>query len=138
MVFTKNDFKFENNFYIQSEGTTMGSMFILNYVHLFMGKFEDFVYNGNEFCPLFKCWFCYIDNVFFIWSGTYEQLEEFRLLNLESSEETSFFGCTGSQRQCTAYHQKKYKKSCIIQITICLLFYMQSNLQTVADGQKYM
>lgn len=57
----------------------MGSPFAPNYANLFMGKFEmDFVYSSeNIFNHSLKCWFRYIDDVFFIFSGTVEQLNQF-------------------------------------------------------------
>ena len=82
---TMNYFKFENNFYHQVKGTAMGSPFAPNYANLFMGKFEmDFVYSSENVC--LKCWFRYIDDVFFIFSGTVElnQFHEFLNSRLDS------------------------------------------------------
>ncbi|KAL7372179.1 hypothetical protein ABVT39_011623 [Epinephelus coioides] len=57
----------------------MGSSCSPNYANLFMGKFEeDFVYHNNPFLPFLKCWYRYIDDVFFIFSGTLERLECFK------------------------------------------------------------
>ena len=80
LVLNKNYFKFENSFYLQCQGVSMGSPCSPNYANLFMGKFEeDFVYHNNPFALYLRCWFRYIDDVFFIFTGTTEQLEGFRL-----------------------------------------------------------
>lgn len=43
-----------------------------------MGKFEkEFVYNNNPYLPFLKCWYRYINDNFFIFSGTMAQLVEF-------------------------------------------------------------
>lgn len=78
-VLTMNYFKFENSFYHQVKGTAMGSPFAPSYANLFMGKFEaDFVYSpSNIFHHCLKCWFRYIDDVFLIFSGTVEELNQF-------------------------------------------------------------
>lgn len=66
-----NTFLFEDTFYHQIKGTAMGSPFAPNYANLFMGKFEeDFVYNDNEFSQYLKCLFRYIDDCFFVFSGS--------------------------------------------------------------------
>lgn len=57
----------------------MGNACSPNYANLFMGKFEeDFVYN-NPFSPFLKCWYRYIDDIFFIFSGTVAQLDDFKM-----------------------------------------------------------
>ena len=44
-----------------------------------MGKFEeDFIYQNNPFIAFLKCWFRFIDDIFFIFSGSHSQLEEFK------------------------------------------------------------
>lgn len=105
VVLTKNYFRFENTFYLQRQGVSMGSPFSPNYVNLFMEKFEeDHVYNNNSFSALVKCWFRYIDDLFFVFTETSEELELFTTyldsrvptisFTLEASRETvAFFGC---------------------------------------------
>ena len=78
-ILTKNYFKFDNVFYLQKQGVSMGSPFSPNYANLFMGKFEeDFVYTNNPFSPSLKCWFRYIDDIFFIFNGTIDMLNGFK------------------------------------------------------------
>ena len=57
----------------------MGSPCSPNYANLFMGKFEeDFVYNNNPFSTLIRCWFRFIDDVFCIFTGSSDELQEFK------------------------------------------------------------
>lgn len=45
---------------------------------MFIGKFEEnFVSNNNPYLSYLKCWYRYIDEIFFIVSGTLALLEEF-------------------------------------------------------------
>lgn len=47
---TKNYFLFERDFYLQVQGTAIGTLLAPNYANLFMGKFEhDYIYNNNPF-----------------------------------------------------------------------------------------
>lgn len=79
IVLNMNYFKYENSFYHQVKGTAMGSPFAPNYANLFMGKFEeDFVYSSkNSFLQCLKCYFRFIDDIFFVFKGTEEQLHNF-------------------------------------------------------------
>ncbi|KAL2095452.1 hypothetical protein ACEWY4_010171 [Coilia grayii] len=78
IILTMNTFLFEDTFYHQTKGTAMGSPFAPNYANLFMGKFEeDFVYNNNEFSQYLKCFFRYIDDCFFVFSGSVDMLHAF-------------------------------------------------------------
>lgn len=74
-VLTKNYFIFQNNFFLQTQGTAMGSPMAPNYANLFMGKFEqDFIYESNPFNQYLKVWYRYIDDIFFVWSGSEDEL----------------------------------------------------------------
>ena len=80
MVLNKNYFKFENAYYLQCQGVSMGSPCSPNYANLFMGKFEaDFVYSNNPYSMYIKCWYRFIDDIYFIFTGSGEQLEKFKL-----------------------------------------------------------
>ena len=102
VVLTKNYFKFENNFYLQIQGVSMGSPFSPNYANLFMGKFEeDHVYSNNPYKSYIRGWCRFIDDVFFLFSGPVELLNEFLLyinsrlpsikFTLEASQESVSF-----------------------------------------------
>ncbi|XP_041417139.1 uncharacterized protein LOC108704076 isoform X2 [Xenopus laevis] len=76
-VLKKNYFVFENKYYEQSQGTSMGSNVAPAYANLFMARFEDeFVYTST-FWPSICTWLRYIDDLFFIWQDTEEKLQSF-------------------------------------------------------------
>ncbi|CAJ0935795.1 unnamed protein product [Ranitomeya imitator] len=65
LILTKNFFLFEDDFFIQLNGTAMGSNVAPPYANIFMADFEsNFVYTHvlfQQFCPLWKR---YIDDIF--------------------------------------------------------------------------
>ena len=78
VVLNKNFFKFEKDYYLQIHGVSMGSNFSPMFSNLFAGKFEeDFVYNNNPFSTHLKCWFRFIDDIFFVYSGSDDMLTQF-------------------------------------------------------------
>lgn len=77
-VLKKNYFMFQNRFFLQTQGTAMGSPMAPNYANLFMGKFEhDFIYNDNGFKQHLKGYYRFIDDLFFLWTGPKEELLAF-------------------------------------------------------------
>ncbi|CAJ0930657.1 unnamed protein product [Ranitomeya imitator] len=78
VILTKNFFLFEDDFFIQLNGTAMGSNVAPPYANIFMADFEcKFVYTHvlfQQFCPLWKR---YIDDVFLIWNGDLDSLLSF-------------------------------------------------------------
>lgn len=77
-VLKKNYFMFQNSFFLQIQGTAMGSPMAPNYANLFMGKFEhDFIYNDNPFKQHLKVFYRFIDDLFFLWTGSKEELLAF-------------------------------------------------------------
>ena len=79
-----NIFKFDNEFWIQLIGTSMGTRVAPTYANLFMGKLEKLLF---EKCPgnlkkFIHTWKRFIDDIFVIWTGTHEEfLEFFNFLN---------------------------------------------------------
>ncbi|XP_068128946.1 uncharacterized protein [Hyperolius riggenbachi] len=79
MVLTRNFFCFEEVFYQQQRGTAMGSNVAPSYANLFMDWFEQsFVYPHPMYLGHALCWLRYIDDIFFIWSGTEDSLLQFK------------------------------------------------------------
>lgn len=77
LILNRNYFRFEDAYYLQRQGVVMGSASY--YSNLLMGRCEEkFVYNNDPFSHLLKCWYCYIDEIFFIFSGKVTQLEDFK------------------------------------------------------------
>ncbi|CAJ0949911.1 unnamed protein product [Ranitomeya imitator] len=75
LILTKNFFLFEDEFFIQLNGTAMGSNVAPPYANIFMVDFESkFIYTHvlfQQFCPLWKR---YIDDIFMIWCGDLDSL----------------------------------------------------------------
>ena len=79
-----NIFKFDNDFWIQLIGTSMGTRVAPTYANLFMGKLEKLLL---ENCPenlkgFLHTWKRFIDDILVIWTGSdAEFLEFFNFLN---------------------------------------------------------
>lgn len=75
-----NDFMFDDRFFVQNCGTAMGKRYAPNLANIYLRKFDEQAKNGFTIKPLI--FFRYIDDLFFIWTGTLEQLKEYeRFLN---------------------------------------------------------
>ncbi|XP_041417071.1 uncharacterized protein LOC121393224 [Xenopus laevis] len=77
-ILHKNYFKFENEYFVQRTGTAMGSKVAPAYANAFMHKFES----DHILChPLFRQYGAfyrrYIDDVFYVWLGPIDKLDEF-------------------------------------------------------------
>ena len=111
LVLNRNYFKFENSYYLQCQGVSMGSPCSPNFANLFMGKFEeDFVYNNNPFSTLLRCWYRFIDDVFCIFTGSFEQLQEFKVY-ISSRMPTIKFTLEHSQQSISFLDVMVTKKS---------------------------
>ncbi|CAJ0965393.1 unnamed protein product [Ranitomeya imitator] len=75
LVLRENYFMFQDTFYVQLQGTAMGSHVAPPYVVAYMAAHEDdFIYT----CPLFQQHSVrYIDDIFCIWDGPFETLLTF-------------------------------------------------------------
>ena len=72
IILTKNNLKFNGEHYLQVGGTSMGTNMALSYANTYMGKFEeDVVYSYPTQLVLWKR---YIDDIFFIWTGSEDSL----------------------------------------------------------------
>lgn len=79
-VLKYNYFSFDKDFFLQISGTAMGSIFAPNYANLFMGFFEYcyvFNFERNPFCSRILKWYRYIDDIFCIFLGDYDEVCEF-------------------------------------------------------------
>ncbi|CAJ0930540.1 unnamed protein product, partial [Ranitomeya imitator] len=78
IVLTENFFIFEDTFYVQTQGSAMGSNVAPPYANCFMSVFEsDYIYSNALFKSHCILWRRYIDDVFCLWKGTGESLQEF-------------------------------------------------------------
>ena len=67
--------KFNEQFYLQIQGTAMGTKMAPAYANLFMGKLEEQLINlaPNHI----HTWKRFIDDIFIIWTGTTAEFEEY-------------------------------------------------------------
>ena len=68
IVLKNNVFKFNNNYYLQIQGTAMGTKMAPVYANLFMGKVEEQLIELGK--PHIKLWRRFIDDIFVIWTGS--------------------------------------------------------------------
>ena len=79
LVMGCNIFKFDEEYWIQLIGTSMGTRVAPTYANLFMGKLEKILLSK---CPenlkqYLHTWKRFIDDIFIIWSGSCSQFEDF-------------------------------------------------------------
>ena len=74
-ILTKTAFKFNDKFYEQISGTTMGTKCALSYSILFMDKFERDFLSTSRLIPL--VWWRFIADIFMIWQHSREELCSF-------------------------------------------------------------
>lgn len=86
----KNYFMFNGDFFLQVSGTSMGSICAPNYANLFVGFFEkNFVLNADinvHYSKILK-WYRFIDEVFCLFHGSVNELQDFfdRLNNFNAN-----------------------------------------------------
>lgn len=76
-----NIFLFQDKLFRQIKGTAMGAAYAPNYAELYLGMWEEkFIYsNINPFRDFIRWYGGYIDDLFFIFTGTEQQLIDFHL-----------------------------------------------------------
>lgn len=72
---TRNDFMFDNKFYLQIKGTAMGKKFAPAYANIFMANWEKEALAKCQQKPV--CYLRYLDDVWGIWTGSEKEFEEF-------------------------------------------------------------
>ena len=75
LVLKGNVFRFDNSFYLQTNGTAMGTRVAPTYAVIFMNAFEEKNIYPSKF-PL-KVWFRFIDDILGIFHGTEAELSDF-------------------------------------------------------------
>ncbi len=77
LVLTCNNFEFDGKHYKQIRGTAMGTKVAPTFANIFMGKFEnDYVYTHPLYSKVL-IWLRFIDDIFFIFTGTLDELQQF-------------------------------------------------------------
>ena len=93
IVLTKNYFQFDNSMYHQIQGTAMGTKMAPAYANLFMAKVEELMLETYPTKP--ELWKRFIDDIFMVWLGSPESLNEF-VSHLNQAHPTIKFTCQHS------------------------------------------
>ncbi|CAJ0952342.1 unnamed protein product [Ranitomeya imitator] len=89
IVLTKNFFMFEDQFFLQTKGTAMGSNVAPPYANSYMALFEEeIVYPDPLFQAYCPFWRHYIDDVFCLWTGTPQTLDFLARTNFTMTSNT--------------------------------------------------
>ena len=75
LTLRKNDFMFDGKCYLQCCGCPMGRAYSPNLANLYMLSFDDRAMNDFRIKPMF--FFRFLDDIFFIWVGSEQELIEF-------------------------------------------------------------
>ena len=75
LVLKHNVFEFDEKFYLQIQGTAMGTKMAPAYANLFMGRLEAQLINQAP--ESIHTWKRFIDDIFIIWTGKTEEFEKF-------------------------------------------------------------
>ncbi|XP_041437942.1 uncharacterized protein LOC121399966 [Xenopus laevis] len=77
MVLTKNYFSFEDNFYWQTQGTSMGATVAPSYANLFVNHLEKKIFLKKEpFCQHILAYLRFVDDILLLWTGPVELLKQ--------------------------------------------------------------
>ena len=72
---TKNDFEFNNKFYLQTKGTAMGKKFAPSYANIYMALWEETALKKCRLKPTH--YYRFLDDIFGIWEHSKEDFQEF-------------------------------------------------------------
>ncbi|KAJ1082464.1 hypothetical protein NDU88_002631 [Pleurodeles waltl] len=87
LALTRNYFEFENQFFLQTQGTSMGSTFAPSLACLYVDNFEKKVvlHEDNPYLEHIRLWKRYIDDILPIWAGSRDEAHSFiTWLNMEN------------------------------------------------------
>ena len=77
LILQGNSFQFKGKNYLQTHGTAMGTKVAVSFTNIFMSAVETEIINESKI-KLFE-WKRYIDDVFFLWDTTIEEIDQFIL-----------------------------------------------------------
>lgn len=72
---TRNDFVFQDKFYLQTKGTAMGKRFAPAYANIYMADWEETAFLKCKLLP--KIYIRYLDDIWGIWTHSKEDFEVF-------------------------------------------------------------
>lgn len=96
IILTKNYFRFGSDFFLQQQGTSMGSPVAPSLANIFMSKFELAYAIGGPHAHHINKWMRYVDDIFLLWQGTESELDAF-IEFLNSRHQLIRFTVTKSQ-----------------------------------------
>ena len=70
LILKVNNFQFNGENYLQIEGTAMGTPVAPTYANMFMGNLEKRILSHANSIIFQRSWKRYIDDIFFLWSGS--------------------------------------------------------------------
>ncbi|KAL2102084.1 hypothetical protein ACEWY4_003845 [Coilia grayii] len=78
LILTCNYFLFQDAWFLQKRGVAMGSPFAPSFANIYMAHFEErYIYTNKRFTPHIALWKRYIDDVFLLWCGDINTLQDF-------------------------------------------------------------
>jgi len=72
-----NDFEFNNQFYLQTHGISMGKRFAPALANLYLLEFDNSA--TNDFCIKPVLYFRFLDDIFFLWPGDIASLKQYEI-----------------------------------------------------------
>ena len=75
LILENNDFEFNGETYLQTCGCPMGKIIGPSAANIYLIPFDDAATNKFKIKPLL--FFRYLDDVFFLWNGTLDELKEY-------------------------------------------------------------
>ena len=106
IVLKNNVFEFNNNYYLQIQGTAMGTKMTPAYANLFMGKLEEKLKEfGKQHIMLCKR---FIDDIFVIWTGSTSEFTIY-MTNINQIHPTIKFTYESSETELTFLDVTLYK-----------------------------
>lgn len=69
---TRNDFEFNNQIFLQIQGTAMGKKFVPAYANIYMAEWETSMWKKCKYKP--HIYYRYLDDIFGVWEHGGEEL----------------------------------------------------------------
>lgn len=75
---THNYFSFDDQYYLQVQGTTMGANLAPSYANLAMGLWESqSIWHNNPYSKYLTFYSRYVDDIIIIWDGSSDSIQDF-------------------------------------------------------------
>ncbi|KAJ1216093.1 hypothetical protein NDU88_003699 [Pleurodeles waltl] len=132
LALTRNYFKFEDSFFLQTQGTSMGSTFAPSLACLYVDHIErhTILHEDNPYRDQIKLWKRYIDDVLLIWTGSKEEAQAFAIWLNGANPFLTFTMNIGSTPNYCRLRMVGLSMGSIV-LTLC-----RNSIGTPARGQK--